>query len=251
MLVLRSLLFNIAFYANLVVRLVLYLPLLALPRAWLMVAVRSWARSSLWLLRVIAGTKAEFRDVERIPAGGCIIASKHQSLWETFALLTIVNDPVFVLKRELTWLPFFGWYAMKARMIPVDRGKGATALAAMAQRVGEEIARGRQILIFPEGTRRPAGAPPAYKYGVVHLYNTLNVPCVPVALNSGLYWPRRKFIKRPGTIIVECLPPIPPGLSRMAFRDRIAAEIEEASNRLIMEAQHTDGTPVPAPAGAA
>ncbi|MBS7696685.1 MAG: 1-acyl-sn-glycerol-3-phosphate acyltransferase [Chelatococcus sp.] len=251
MLVLRSLLFNIAFYANMIARLVLYLPLLVLPRAWLMAAVRNWAHSSLWLLRVIAGTKAEFRGVERIPVGGCIIASKHQSLWETFALLTIIKDPVFVLKRELTWLPFFGWYAMKAQMIPVDRGKGAAALAAMAQRVGEELAKGRQIVIFPEGTRRPPGAPPAYKYGLVHLYNTLEVPCLPIALNSGLYWPRRQFIKRPGTIIVECLPPIPPGLSRLTFRDQVAAEIEEASSRLIKEAQHADGTPVPAAAGAA
>ncbi|CAH1655055.1 1-acyl-sn-glycerol-3-phosphate acyltransferase [Chelatococcus asaccharovorans] len=251
MLVLRSLLFNIAFYANLIARLVLYLPLLALPRPWLMAAVRDWARSSLWLLRVIAGTKAEFRGLDLMPAGGCIIASKHQSLWETFALLTIAKDPVFVLKRELSWLPFFGWYALKARMIPVDRGKGAPALAAMAKRVGEEIAKGRQIIIFPEGTRRPPGAKPAYKYGVVHLYNTLDVPCLPVALNSGLYWPRRQFIKRPGTIIVQCLPPIPPGLSRLAFRDRVAAEIEEASNRLIAEARQTGGTPAPAHAGVA
>lgn len=250
MLVLRSLLFNIAFYANLIARLVLYLPLLALPRQWLMAGVRDWARSSLWLMRVIAGTKAEFRGMENVPPGGLLIAAKHQSLWETFALLTITKDPAFVLKRELSWLPFFGWYALKARMIPVDRGKGAVALATMTARVGAQIALGRQIIIFPEGTRRPPGAPPSYKYGLVHLYHTLSVPCLPVALNSGLYWPRRQFIRRPGTIIVECLPVIAPGLSRTTFRDTIAADIEEVSNRLMAEAEETDGARIPEPAKA-
>jgi 1-acyl-sn-glycerol-3-phosphate acyltransferase len=243
MLVLRSLLFNVAFYAHLILCLVLYLPLLVLPRAWALEAVRSWARVSLWLLRVIAGTSVEFRGRENIPQGGYLVASKHQSAWETFALLLLFPNPAFVLKRELALIPLFGWLAMKAGMISVDRKGGAAAFAAMAERAGVEIARGRQIIIFPEGTRRPPGAPPDYKLGVVQLYHRLGVPCLPVALNSGLYWPRRRFIRRPGTILVEFLPVIPAGLPRGKFRTLLTERIEEASDRLLAEGRAADGTP--------
>jgi len=243
MLVLRSLLFNIAFYVHIVVRLVLYLPLLALPRTWAREAVRSWARASLWLLRVIAGTSVEFRGMENIPQGGYLVAAKHQSAWETFALFAVFPDPAFVLKRELTFIPLFGWLAMKAGMISVDRKGGADAFAAMAERVSAEIARGRQVIIFPEGTRRPPGAPPDYKLGVVQLYHRLGIPCLPVALNSGLYWPRRRFIRRPGTILVEFLPVIPGGLPRGKFRTLLTERIEEASDRLLAEGRAADGAP--------
>jgi 1-acyl-sn-glycerol-3-phosphate acyltransferase len=243
MLVLRSLLFNIAFYANLGARLVLYLPLLALPLPWLRAAVRDWARSSLWLMRVIAGISVEFRGQENIPQGGLLIASKHQSAWETFALFALFPDGVYVLKRELALIPFFGWYTLKSRMVPVDRSAGAAALGVMTKRVGEAIAKGRQVIIFPEGTRRPAGAPPDYKFGVVQLYHRLGVPCLPVALNSGLFWPRRSFIRRPGTIVVEFLPVIPAGLPRSKFRTMLITRIEEASDRLLAEGRAASGLP--------
>jgi 1-acyl-sn-glycerol-3-phosphate acyltransferase len=197
--------------------------------------VKLWARSSLWLLRVIAGTKIEVRGREKIPAGGFLVASKHQSLWETFALVPLFDDPAFILKRELMWIPFFGWYAWKGGSVPVNRKAGSQALIQMTARAREEATHGRQIVIFPEGTRRPPGAPPAYKFGVAHLYQNLGVACLPIALNSGLYWPRRRFIRRPGTIRVEILDPIPSGLPRDVFFQTLQQGIEGASDRLLAE----------------
>lgn len=235
MLIIRSLLFNAAFYLNLVLWVIVLIPGFFMPRRVFMRLVRLWASSSLWLLRVLAGTKIEVRGREKIPPGGALVASKHQSTWETFALLTIFDDPTFILKRELMWIPFFGWYTWKAGSVPVNRKAGSQALLQMTARAREEAKRGRQILIFPEGTRRPAGAPPAYKFGVAHLYQNLGVSCVPVALNSGLYWPRRRFIRRPGTIRVEILDPIPSGLPRDDFFKQMQEGIEAASDRLLAE----------------
>ena len=237
MLVLRSLVFNVLFYLNLIFWLSAIIPVFVMPRWGIIKAARAWAHSSLRLLEAVVGTKVEFRGLERLPKGGILVAAKHQSMWETFALLTIVDDPAFILKRELMLIPFFGWYAAKARSVAVDRSAGSKALALMNARAREEAAQGRQIMIFPEGTRRAAGAPPAYKYGVAHLYTTLGVPCVPIALNSGLYWPRRQFIRRPGTVVVEILEPIPPGLPRDTFFAEVQTRIEEASDRLLREGQ--------------
>jgi 1-acyl-sn-glycerol-3-phosphate acyltransferase len=241
MLVFRSLLFNIAFYINIVVWMIVLLPTFLLPRRMFMRSVQAWAKSSLWLMRVLAGTAVEYRGLERIPAGGFIVASKHQSLWETFALLPVFDDPTFILKRELRWIPMFGWYTRKADCIPVDRKAGSQALLAMTAKAREEVRDGRQILIFPEGTRRPAGAPPAYKYGVSHLYKSLGVPCLPLALNSGLYWPRRKFIRRPGKIVLEILEPIPAGLERAVMFRLLQERIESASDRLYDEGRRDLG----------
>ncbi|MGO4572239.1 lysophospholipid acyltransferase family protein [Microvirga sp. 2TAF3] len=249
MLILRSLLFNIAFYINITFWMIVLIPTLALPRRIFMRGAKLWAQSSLWLLRVLAGTKLEVRGREHIPPGGFLVAAKHQSLWETFALLTFFKDPAFILKRELMWIPFFGWYTWKGGSVPVNRKAGSQALIRMMARAHEEAEHGRQILIFPEGTRRPSGAPPAYKFGVSHLYQNLGVPCLPVALNSGLYWPRRQFIRRPGTIRVEILEPIPPGLPRDVFFKELQDRIETVSDRLTDEGRSELGlAPLPRPA---
>jgi 1-acyl-sn-glycerol-3-phosphate acyltransferase len=237
MLYLRSLAFNVIFYLNIVVWMIAILPTLVLPRRALITVVRAWARTNLFFLRVLCGTQWEIRGAERIPKGGLLVASKHQSLWETFALLVLFDDPCYILKRELTWIPLFGWYARKARMIPVDRGARSAAMKAMTAIAKREIRENRQILIFPEGTRRAPDAEPAYKYGVSFLYDELQVPCLPVALNSGMFWPRRKFVRKPGTIIVEVLEPITPGLDRSEFFVRLQHEIETASQRLRAEAR--------------
>jgi len=251
MLFVRSLLFNVAFYANLALWLILLLPGLLVPRRAFIRFAQLWAYSSLWLLRVLAGIRIEVRGREKIPAGGALVAAKHQSLWETFALVTLFDDPTFILKRELMWIPFFGWYLWKAGCVPVNRKAGSSALMQMTVRAREEAQHGRQIIIFPEGTRRPPGAPAAYKYGVAHLYQNLGFPCIPVALNSGLYWPRRRFIRRPGTIRVEILDPIAPGLPREEFFKRLQESIEESSDRLLAEGQRElglgDSSPAPAP----
>jgi 1-acyl-sn-glycerol-3-phosphate acyltransferase len=235
MLALRSLAFNVLYYVNIILWMIVILPVLVMRRRVFVRVARVWARSSLWLLRVVAGIRMEVRGRERIPPGGLLVAAKHQSLWETFALLILFDDPAFILKRELMWIPFFGWYAWKARSVPVNRSAGSQALIQMNQRALEEARSGRQILIFPEGTRRAPGAPPAYKYGVAHLYANLGMPCLPVALNSGLFWPRRQFMRRPGTIVVEILEPIAPGLSREEFFPLLQARLEDASSRLYRE----------------
>jgi 1-acyl-sn-glycerol-3-phosphate acyltransferase len=235
MLIVRSLLFNVAFYANLVLWLIILIPGALVPRRMFMELVKMWARTSLWLLRVLAGTRVVITGREKIPQGGALVAAKHQSFLETFALLTILDDPTYILKRELMWIPFFGWYLAKAQCVPVDRKAGTVALVQMTARARDEAQHGRQIIIFPEGTRRPPGAPPAYKYGVAHLYQNLGFPCVPVAMNSGLYWPRRRFIRRPGTVRIEVQDAIAPGLPRDEFFKLVQGRIEDASSRLFEE----------------
>jgi 1-acyl-sn-glycerol-3-phosphate acyltransferase len=236
-LVIRSFVFNVLFYLNLVAYLIIAIPTLVMPRKAIVKVATSWGRSNNRLLRLLCGIKVEYRGLEKIPHGALLVASKHQSLWETFALLQLFSDPAFILKRELQWIPFFGWYAMKASMIPVDRGRRGQALADMTERARVELSRGRQIVIFPEGTRRAPGAEPNYKFGIVHLYGETGITCLPIALNSGLFWPRRSFMRYPGTIVAEILDPIAPGLSKDAFAARLQQDIETATARLIAEGE--------------
>lgn len=233
----RSILFNVLFYLNTLVYLIVALPTFFMPYRAIIAVARSWGRTNLKLLRAVAGIDYEVRGREKIPHGPLIVAAKHQSAWETFALLTLFDNPTFILKRELQWIPIFGWLTIKGRMVPVDRGKRSQALGAMTERARIELADGRQLIIFPEGTRRPAGAEPHYKYGVAHLYMAEGVPCLPVALNSGLFWPRRSIRRLPGTVLVEILDPIPPGLSKDEFFTRLQDAIEPATARLIAEAK--------------
>ncbi len=231
----RSLLFNVLFYVNLVFFLVLGSPFFFTPRIWSIRALQVWARSSLWLLRVVAGIGMELRGREHIPHGPALIAGKHQSFWETFAILPWLDDPAMVLKKELVYIPWFGWFARKFRMIAVERSAGSAALRNLVRQAEACIAAGRQVVIMPEGTRRAPDDPPAYKPGAAALYATLGVPCVPFALNSGLFWPRRKFLRHPGTIVLEFLPPIPPGLPRKAFQAALEGAIEPATQALVAE----------------
>lgn len=245
---LRALLLNATLYLSMIVVMVLALPSLLLPRAVLRSIVRLWGRYFLLLCRVVGGLKVEVRGREKIPPGPLLVASKHQSIWETFAFLALFDDCCFILKRELTWIPLFGWLAVKARMVSVDRRGGARVLSQLNERARSEIRRGkgRQIIFFPEGTRRPPGAPPQYKQGISHLYGKLGVPCLPVALNAGLFWPRRSLAIEPGTILVEILDPLPPGLPRDEFHRRMQDDIETASDRLLAEglASLADRAPV-------
>lgn len=230
---LRSLLYNIVFYLNLAFWVLLGIPTYVMPRWGIMNIAKYWGRTSIWFMRLICNTKVEYRGLHHIKQGPLLVAPKHQSAWETFALLQFFDEPLYILKRELRWLPLFGWYLIKANMIGVNRGAGGRTLQEMARRAREEVSRGRQLIIFPEGTRRAVGAPPNYKYGVSQIYVDCGVTCVPVALNSGLFWPRRTFLRYPGTIVVEFLEPIPPGLERDAFTKRVSTAIEEATDRLV------------------
>jgi len=233
--IIRSVVFNVLFYLVLAAYLVVAMPTLLLPRWGIIRLAQHWGRVNLHLLRIVCGITVEWRGLDKIPAGAFLVAAKHQSVWETFALLTLFRDPTYILKRELLWLPLFGWAAWRAGMIPVDRGGGKPALAAMAARVRDALAAGKQIIIFPEGTRRPPGAEPKYKYGIAHLYGEGVAACLPVALNSGLFWPRRQFLRRPGTITVEILDPIAPGLAIDDFFARLQRDLEAATARLIAQ----------------
>ena len=229
----RSIVFNILFYLNTLILLIMALPTFFLPYRAIIWVAKTWGRINLVVLRVVAGIKIEVRGREKIPRGAILVAAKHQSAWETFALLPLFDNPVFIVKRELQWIPIFGWLMIKGRMVPVDRSAGSQALAEMTERARIELADNRQLIIFPEGTRRAAGAEPRYKFGVAQLYAAEGVPCVPIALNSGLFWPRRSIRRIPGTVVIEILDPIPPGLAKDVFYKRLQSDIETATVRLI------------------
>ncbi len=232
----RSLLYAAAFYLLTAIMLVGLSWLLLAPRSWAMAGLKLHARLATWLLAAIVGTRMEVRGHEKLPPGPVLVVAKHQSTWDTFALIPLFEDPAIVLKDELKWIPFYGWFCVKFDHILVKRDKAAAALRALVREAKLRVAQGRQILIFPEGTRKAPGAPPDYKPGYLALYEALDVPCVPLALNSGVFWPRRSLLRRPGTIVVEFLEPIPPGLDRKAARALIEGRLEAASARLVAEA---------------
>ena len=241
---LRSFAFAAAFYVSTAAFLVLGSWLLIAPRSWAMQGLRLHGRFCLGLLRIICGARLEVRGHDKAPKGAVLVVAKHQSAWDTFALVPLFADPAIVLKDELKWIPLYGWFCLKFEHILVRRDRASVALKHMLADAAGKAAQGRQIVIFPEGTRRSPGAEPDYKPGYVALYERLGVPCVPLALNSGLYWPRRSMARYPGTIIVEFLDPIPPGLPRAEFRLRCQTAIEEATQRLIEEAA---AAPCPSP----
>jgi 1-acyl-sn-glycerol-3-phosphate acyltransferase len=235
----RAIIMLVALYVSLTLWMVAGIVVFFLPRRAMIGLARSWSRFFLVLCRVFGNIQVEFRGLENIPKGPLLVASKHQSLWETFVLLGLFDDPCFILKRELTFIPLFGWYIAKMRNVPINRKDGAGALKAITRAAHREIRadKGRQIIVFPEGTRRPPGAPPQYRFGVAKLYEGIDVPCLPIGLNSGVCWPRNSLKLKPGTIIVDILPPIAPGMPRGDFFQLVQEQIEESSDRLLAEAQ--------------
>jgi 1-acyl-sn-glycerol-3-phosphate acyltransferase len=209
-----------------------FLPVLFLPgEGGARFAGRLWCRGVLWGLKIFAGLGYEVRGA--VPPDGALVASKHMSMWDTVTLYLLLNRPAFVLKQELFRVPFYGWYTKKQGNIAIDREAGASALRKMSALARAALARGQAVVIFPEGTRKAPEAQPDYKPGVAGLYNQLGRPCVPVALNSGLFW--QNFTKRRGTIVVEFLPPIPPGLRSRDFMAALESSIEGAQARLLAE----------------
>ncbi|MBN9085477.1 MAG: 1-acyl-sn-glycerol-3-phosphate acyltransferase [Reyranella sp.] len=230
---LRSLAFNGGWYLGSTVLAIVGMPLLLAPRRWVVAWARLWIAFVLWWLRVTVGLTHRVVGAENLPKGPVIIACKHQSSWETLAFTLLFDDIAVVLKRELLFIPVVGWAMARAGNIAVARGDGAAALRGMVKQAKAVIAGGRSIVIFPEGTRVAPGDQRPYQVGTAALYRQLGVPVVPMALNSGLFWGRRKWVKRPGTLTLEILPPIPPGLPRDAFMERLRGEIEGATARLV------------------
>ena len=233
----RALAFNFAFFAWTAIAGTIGLPFLVAPRPVTMQFGQFWARSILFLLRVIVGLDYEIRGLDRIPRGGCIIAMEHQSAWDTLILLVVLSDPAAVVKRELLLLPFYGWYATRAGSIGIDRKAGASALRRMISAARPVAAEGRPIIIFPEGTRVAPGARLPYQPGVAALYQALALPLVPAAVNSGCFWGRRSFFKHPGRIVLEFLEPIPPGRPRRRVMVELEERVEAATAALLREAE--------------
>jgi 1-acyl-sn-glycerol-3-phosphate acyltransferase len=236
LIILRSAIFHLAFYLNCIFWFLAAMLAWPFPSRIMMMFARGWAKTSIVLHEIITGSRVEFRGLERIPAGPLLVAAKHYSAWETMALLLFFPKATYILKRELLRTPLFGWHLLKAEQIPIDRGQRARALAKMLAHAKGAIERGRQIIIFPEGPRRKVGAEPDYKFGVARLYKRLGVPCVPVAMTSGLAWPRNTLLHYPRPVLVEFLEPIPAGLDPNDFFARVQETIELNTNRLLAEA---------------
>ena len=234
---LRSALFYPVLYVNWALFLVLGSWLLLAPRSWAMAALALHGDVTVFLLRVICGTKMEVRGHEKLLPGPVIVAAKHQAAWDTFAIISLMRDPAMVMKAELLSVPLYGRFCRKFELIPVQRELGPAALRQMVREARHRVAQNREIVIFPEGTRKIPGAVPDYKPGIAFLYQDLNVPVCPLALNSGMFWPRHSFLRYPGTIVVEFLDPIPPGLPRQEFMEKLQSAIEPASNELCKEAR--------------
>lgn len=237
----RSGLFNFFFFAWTAAAVVLALPILAMPQRVMIAYARGWALSVLMMLRLICGLGYRVVGREKVPQCGAIVACKHQSSWDTVAFFAVFDAPIYILKRELLSIPFFGWCLLKSGMIPIDRKGKAAAMRKVITRAAEALALGRKIVIFPQGTRVPPGDKRPYQPGAVGLYTQLGTTVVPAALDSGRFWARRSFIKHPGTITLEFLEPIPPGLPRAKAQRLIEERIETASDRLLAQTDQAAG----------
>ncbi len=233
----RAVLFTILFYGWSLGLLTLCMPFFLLPHRYTFFVARVWGGGAALILRLVNGLSHELRGLENIPEGPVIYAIKHQSSWETIVFNTIIRHPHWVIKRELFFVPIFGWYMWHAGVIGLDRSAGASAMRQLLRQAKVIADRGDPILIFPEGSRTEPGVSGEYQPGVAALYSILKLPVVPVALNSGVYWARREFAKHPGKIVVEFLPPIEPGLDRKVFMATLQDKIEERAGALYLEAK--------------
>ena len=236
MTLLRSAVYNLVFFIWTLFCALALLWVFVLPRRLMVRVIRLYFLSLYPLEKYILGLDYRVIGRQNLPSGQYIIAMKHQSAWETFKLLPLFGDVAIVLKRELMWIPLWGWYQAKTGVIPVNRGAGGAAMRSLLEGAQKVAGQGRSILIFPQGTRVAAGAKKPYKSGIGYVYETLNLPVVPVALNAGVFWPRNSFLKRSGVVTVEILPAIQPGLSRLDFMQQLEEKLEAASDRLLPQA---------------
>lgn len=231
----RSLAFTVAFYLFSTLTALVMIPLFLAPRRWTTWALTYYGKGTTLLLRLICNIRVEVRGRENLPKGAALIAGKHQCMFDIFGSFAFLPDSCFVTKKELMVIPFLGWYARKGGMIVVDREGHATALRKLVADARDRFKDDRQLVIFAEGTRVTPGAPPAYKPGIAAIYRDLDMPVIPMALNTGVHWPAHGFMRYPGTIVFEFLPAIPAGLKRGEFMREMEDRIETASNALIAE----------------
>lgn len=245
MLFIKSFLFNVLFYSWTLVCGIIFLPVLFLPRLYTVKVAHFWIGGIIWLCEHVLGLHFKLIGDENLLRTPTLFAVKHQSFWETFVFYYLLPDPVIALKKELLWIPFFGWYLKRLNMIPLSRSKkrGSQDLIHLLKKAEEAVASGRSLLIFPEGTRSKPGQRGVYKAGVGRLYAHLKIPVIPIAHNAGLFWPRRSFSKYPGQITVAILDPIKPGLSRQEFMGILEDQIEEKSKELVQKERLYDNHP--------
>ena len=236
MMFVRSLFFNIVSFAWTIALLFLLTPFLLLPRALMLAAIRCWIAGIFAFQRAVLRLDFEFRGLDNLPEGPCIIASAHQSAWDTVAFYAVVDDPAFVLKRELYRVPMFGPYARRLDMIAIDRSGGAGEVRRMMRDVADKLSTGRKVVIFPGGTRSMPDEIVPLKSGITALYRRSNVPVVPVSLNSGHFWGRRSFRKKPGCIVAQFHKPVPPGLDPPEFERFLSNAIHCGNGELLQEA---------------
>tara|TARA_B110000438_G_C15678546_1_gene591300 strand:- start:162 stop:905 length:744 start_codon:yes stop_codon:yes gene_type:complete len=235
MIFMRSLLFNILFFIYHFMLVVNLSFLLILPRTFSQTVTRVWTKGAVYFLQRFLGLGYEVRGT--LPKGPCVIVSKHQSAWDTFFFYLLLEDPNYVLKKELAMIPFWGWCALKCGAISIDRSGGGTSLKKLVRDVQDRMLERRQVIIFPEGTRTPPGICGQYQPGVAAVYNGISAAVIPVALNSGLFWGRRSFKKFSGVITVQFLDPMPQGLKRKEFMTELEYRLESATAILISEAK--------------
>lgn len=230
----RSLLYAVWFYTTLVVIGLICMPVSLFSRGAAMSSIRFFAGAQRLGLRLLCGITTEFRGLENLPSGVGLIAMKHQSTYDTIAPFMFIRNPAYILKQELLKAPVFGVYASRVG-IPIDRAGGAKTMKLMMAAAKKAAGAGQQIVIFPEGTRQLPDTPTDVKPGVIFMYNELGIPCVPVALNTGLCWQGSGFLRKPGRIVFEVLKPIEPGLKRAEFTQRLKEALDPATARLVVE----------------
>jgi 1-acyl-sn-glycerol-3-phosphate acyltransferase len=237
----RSLLYAVWFYLTMAVIGLVAMPVAIFSRDFAMKVVRFFSHTQAFGLWLLCGISTEVRGREHLPRGGPgLIAMKHQSTYDTLAPFMFVENPAYILKKELLKAPVFGVYASRIG-IPIDRAGGAKTMRLMLAAAKASLASGQQIIIFPEGTRQLPDTPADIKPGIVLLYNELKVPCVPIALNTGLCWQGSGFLRKPGKIVFEVLPPIAPGLKREAFTQQLKDALDPATERLVAEGRKAQG----------
>ena len=238
---LRSILFVILLYGSMVLLGILWLPSLLLPRSVAMAGIRIWAHIARWGMKYICGADSEIRGLDRLPDGPVLLAPRHQSTIDTLLPFLFLKDPCFVLKKELLYYPIFGFYAIKTGMIAIDRSGSTKALKDMTAKARAAAEQGRSLVIFPEGTRLPPGQHEALKPGIALIYKDLNLPCVPVALNTGYCWPAKGIARYPGHMVMELQPAIEPGLNRKAFMKTLEDRLESGMALLLKEGERAQG----------
>jgi len=228
----RSIIFVIFFYGSMAAIGIAMWPFVLADSSNVWRALRVWTRTTLWGLRWIVGATVSFEGLEHVPKGGALVAMKHQTTLDTMAPSLFLDHPVFIYKAELAGTPILGAY-LKKNQIAVDRGGYAKALKSIVRGAREAVARGHQVLIFPEGTRQEIGAAPDYKPGIAAMYKDLGIPVTPIALNTGLVWRPSGIMRSPGHVTIKILPPIPAGLPREEFMRELERVIETESEALL------------------